>query len=93
MPTVGSWGLAFSYASGTPVPRRLSGIGVDKEREFFIDNLLVRNHLIIVMMRWTGLAPWGFELTSYPCVPDSCTASAGYSSIDTHDGIEHSIII
>jgi len=30
-------------------------------REFFIDNLLVRIHLIIVMIRWTGLAPWGFE--------------------------------
>jgi len=28
------------------------------EREFFIDNLLVRIHFIIVMIRWTGLAPW-----------------------------------
>jgi len=28
------------------------------EREFFIDNLLVRNHFIIVMIRWTGLALW-----------------------------------
>ena len=27
------------------------------EREFFIDNLLVRIHFIIVMVRWTGLAP------------------------------------
>ena len=27
------------------------------EREFFIDNLLVRIHFIIVMIRWTGLAP------------------------------------
>ena len=27
-------------------------------REFFIDNLLVRIHIIIVMIRWTGLAPW-----------------------------------
>ena len=25
------------------------------EREFFIDNLLVRIHFIIVMIRWTGL--------------------------------------
>ena len=32
------------------------------EREFFIDNLLVRIHFIIVMIRWTGLAPWEFEL-------------------------------
>ena len=30
-------------------------------REFFIDNLLVRIHFIIVMIRWTGLAPWEFE--------------------------------
>jgi len=27
------------------------------DREFFIDNLLVRIHFIIVMIRWTGLAP------------------------------------
>jgi len=31
------------------------------ETEFFIDNLLVRIHFIIVMIRWTGLAPWEFE--------------------------------
>ena len=31
------------------------------EKEFFIDNLLVRNHFIIVMIRWTGLAPWEFN--------------------------------
>ena len=30
-------------------------------KEFFIDNLLVRIHFIIVMIRWTGLAPLGFE--------------------------------
>jgi len=29
----------------------------DPEREFCIDNLLVRVHFIIVMIRWTGLAP------------------------------------
>jgi len=28
---------------------------------FLIDNLLVRIHFIIVMSRWTGLAPWVFE--------------------------------
>jgi len=32
-----------------------------REREFFIANLLGRIHFIIVMMRWTGLAPWDFE--------------------------------
>ena len=32
-----------------------------EEREFFIDNLLVRIHFIIEMIWWTGLAPWEFE--------------------------------
>jgi len=32
------------------------------EREFFIDNLLVRIHFILEMIWWTGLAPWEFEL-------------------------------
>ena len=31
------------------------------ERKFFIGNLLVRIHFIIVMIRWTGLAPWELE--------------------------------
>ena len=35
------------------------------EGEFFIDNLLVRIHFIIVMIRRTGLAPWEFEF-SFP---------------------------
>ena len=39
------------------------------ERTFFIDNLMVRIHFIIVMIRWTGLAPWEFE---FP-VPGSLT--------------------
>jgi len=34
------------------------------EREFFIDNLLVRIHFIIVTIRWTGLAPREFEFPS-----------------------------
>ena len=47
------------------------------QREFFIDILLVRNHFIIVMIRWTSLAPWEFEfpfsgsLTSTLLVPRS----------------------
>ena len=32
-----------------------------RERDFFIDNLLVRIHFIIVMIGWTGLAPWELE--------------------------------
>ena len=41
------------------------------EREFFIDNLLVRVHMIIVMITWTGLAPWEFE---FP-LPGSLTSA------------------
>ena len=36
-------------------------IVIARERELFIHNLLVRNHFTIVMIRWTGLAPWEFE--------------------------------
>ena len=32
-------------------------------REFFIDNPLVRIHFIIEMIRCTGLAPWDSEFT------------------------------
>ena len=31
------------------------------KRKSFVDHLLVRIHFFIVMMRWTGLAPWVFE--------------------------------
>jgi len=41
--------------------RGLAEKEVEREREFFIDNLLVRIHFIIVTIRWTGLAPWEFE--------------------------------
>jgi len=41
------------------------------EREFFIDNLLVRIHFIIVVIRWTGLVPWEFE---FP-LPGSLTST------------------
>jgi len=51
------------------------------EREFFIVNLLVRIHFIIVVIRWTGLAPWEFEfpfpgsLFYLPISPTLFTAS------------------
>jgi len=35
----------------------------EREREFFIVNLLVGIHFITVMNRWTGLAPWEFEFS------------------------------
>ena len=31
------------------------------ERELFSNNLLARIHFIIVMISWTGLAPWKVE--------------------------------
>jgi hypothetical protein len=40
--------------AGQPLPRHSA------ERDFFIENLLVQ----IVMIRWTGLAPWEFECPS-----------------------------
>jgi len=75
--------ITISGASASPrAPRTCQG---GAEREFFIDNLLVRIHFIIVMIRWTGLAPWEFgfpfpgSLTSTfleggtcsPCTPTS----------------------
>ena len=36
-------------------------VSLGKARESFVDSLLVRIHFIIVMIRWTGLASWGFE--------------------------------
>jgi len=47
-------------ARETFVPRELRP-HVCREREFFIHDLLVRIHFIIVMIRWTGLAPCEFE--------------------------------
>ena len=44
-------------------PRDLEEV---REREFFIDNLLVRIHFIIVMIRWAGLAPWDFVHAAGP---------------------------
>jgi len=53
-----------------------------REREFFIDNLLVRIHFIIVMIRWTGLAPWGFELMPTSTCGSCTTAvlASGYGA-------------
>jgi len=64
--------------AGGGIARRL---GPAAEREFFITNLLVRIHVIIVMIEWTGLAPWEFEfpfsgsLTStFLCPRHACQA-------------------
>ena len=46
------------------------------ERALFIDNLLVRIHLIIVMIRWSGLAPWEFEFP-FPGAADTLAVGGG----------------
>ena len=45
---------------GTDFVLTLTGSTGERERKFFIDNLLARIHCIIVMIMWTGLAPWEF---------------------------------
>jgi len=49
-----------------------------------IDNLLVRIHFIIVMIRWTGLAPWEFE---FP-FPGSLTSTSLVSEISVFAGAD-----
>ena len=49
----------FTKVVSRCLDRRPKPIG--SAREFFIDNILVRIHFIIVMTGWTGLAPWDFE--------------------------------
>ena len=66
----------YEHAQGTPTrpvacpTANASVVSTEqREREFFIDNLLVRIQFIIVMIRWTGLAPWEFESTEQLCLP------------------------
>ena len=47
-------------SAGTP-----SGLRPAGQKQFFVDNFLVRIHFVIVMIRWTGLAQWEFEF-SFP---------------------------
>jgi hypothetical protein len=49
--------------------------------EIFIDNLLVRIHFTVVMMRWTGLAPWKFEF------PFSGSLTSRLSDLVLHLGV------
>ena len=46
------------------------------ERNFLIENLLVRVHFTIVMIIWTGLVLWDFE---FP-FPGSLTSSLQYKA-------------
>ena len=61
----------------------LSGLGFINqglEIEFFIDNLLVRIHFIIVMIRWTGLWVSGFEqkVSWDACIESLSGEAAGF---------------
>ena len=44
-------------SASLPCENSVEGSEICAERDFFIDNLLVRIHFIIEMIRWTGLAP------------------------------------
>ena len=58
-------GSINKYASGSGSGARLGStfdeITRSTRQRFLIDNLLVRIHVIIVMIGWTGLAPWEFD--------------------------------
>ena len=51
-----------------------------RERELSINNLLVRIHFIMMMIRWTELAPWEAEC---PCTGRGL---AGHASLQTSPG-------
>ena len=66
MGDLGSW--AFYYGRGTQGQATPEAGDVSGD---VIDNLLVRIHFIIEMIRWTGLAPWELEFS----FPGSLTSS------------------
>jgi len=55
----------FQLSAGLEVGLTSSRYYLEVEKEFFIDNLLVRIHRIVVKIRWAGLAPYKFE-TPFP---------------------------
>jgi len=67
----------------TLIPDHPTALHTVAEREFLIDNLLVRIHFIIVMIGWTGLAPWEFELP----FSGSLTSTFSHGSILRKAGI------
>ena len=74
-------GVAVTYEQGNPVHVLLNvtsacAIGArspegERERDFVINNLLVRIHFIIEMIWWTGIAPWELQFPS----PGSLTST------------------
>ena len=69
---------------------RLDAARSTREKEFFIDNLLVRIHFIVVMMRWNGLAPWVFK-TPFPGSPTS-TFALDAQGVEQRVHIRHGVL-
>ena len=69
-------------------PHRSNNLSTERERELFIDNLLVIIHFIIVMIRWTGLAPWEFESP----FPGSLASSFLADFLDTATHSQHTVL-
>ena len=55
------------------------------EREFFIDNLLVRIHLTIEMIWWTSLAPWEFDFRFSGSLASTFLALSGRTGVCAPD--------
>ena len=53
--------LGTKFARPDGMKAKIKDVRAERERDFFAGNLLVRIRLIIVMIRWIGLAPWEFE--------------------------------
>ena len=66
-------------ASCTCSTNRPSVPGLQGGRELCIDNLLVRIHFMIMMIRWTGLASWELKFLFPGRTYVSATAPAGIS--------------
>ena len=62
------------------------------EREFSIDNLLVRIHFITAMISWTGLAPWErefpFQVALYLFYPQTLNPLIFFSFITPEPSVE-----
>ena len=50
-------------------------------REFSIDNVLVRIYFIIIMIRWTGLAPWEFEFPFPGSLTSTLLSGPGHTHV------------
>ena len=61
---------------------------LQREREFFIDNLQVGFHFIIAMIRWTGLAPWEVKFPFPGSRPSTfLTPADNMSTTSSHDRV------